>query len=98
MKYIFVARRGASFYSELSRAQRGQWSEEVKNREGVASGSATFTSKNQYKNLTECSYLTHSLNKPLRFLVSYFAMLLFVLLMQLMLGFQLLFLICVAAV
>ena len=98
MKYIFVARRGASFYSELSRAERGRWSEEIKNREGVASGSATFTSKNQYKNLTECSYLNHLLNTSLRFLVSYFAMLLLVPLMQLMLGLQLLFLTRVAAV
>ena len=36
-----VARSGASFFYERVRAERGRESEEVKNREGVASGSAT---------------------------------------------------------
>ena len=40
-KFDCVARRRASFSYEWVRAERGRKSEEVKNREGVASGSAT---------------------------------------------------------
>ena len=41
-KFDCVARRGASFSYEWVRAERGRKSEEVKNREGVASGSAIY--------------------------------------------------------
>ena len=53
MRSEFVALGGASFYSERARAQRGQGSEEVKNREGVASGSATQILRLICKNINQ---------------------------------------------